>query len=539
MEYSDLSDDILKFLEIKLIIPANNFSFLLLNARSIRNKIGNLLLYALANSPDFIFITESWADYQTSHISLMIPGYICFREDRIDSTGGGCIIYSKKELDVAQEYIPLNAPGVDSIWISLKSIHASLLIGLLYSPPRPSPEILEGLSSLFSNLTMTSYNSVLLCGDFNIPNINWITNISNQNKYSELLIAIKQNEWFQLVKNPTRGNNILDLVFSHNLPSVRVVCNSSLPGSDHLSIQGCFEFNPVNTQLGQIISYRSLLTMDWENFRITIRGFDWLDSCITKNVHSSVQTMNNILLTALDLLAPIRFKTIKSHRSSTDEVEIDRITSLEIKRTQKQFRKSKNWVLITNLADKIKEKRKTFMRMRQAEEYISLSSKNPIEDLSKILNKRCPLKSKFPLYIRDEESRWIVEPVAIAEQFNQYFASVLTTDETPLPDLPELSINQFGHVIFDVHDVAKLLSTLKKSRYPGPDGIPSDVYRNCSEDLAPVLAHIYTFSLNTGIFPSTWKCSHIIPHHKSGSRDRVENYRPIHHTVITSRPMER
>ena len=41
------------------------------------------------------------------------------------------------------------------------------------------------------------------------------------------------------------------------------------------------------------------------------------------------------------------------------------------------------------------------------------------------------------------------------------------------------------------------------------------------------------------VFPRAWKTSIIIPRHKSGPRTLISNYRPIHHTAVASRIMER
>jgi hypothetical protein len=54
-----------------------------------------------------------------------------------------------------------------------------------------------------------------------------------------------------------------------------------------------------------------------------------------------------------------------------------------------------------------------------------------------------------------------------------------------------------------------------------------------------LLLKIFTLSLDTGVFPDPWKTSIIAPHHKYGPRDCVSSYRPIHHTPISSRILEK
>ena len=48
-----------------------------------------------------------------------------------------------------------------------------------------------------------------------------------------------------------------------------------------------------------------------------------------------------------------------------------------------------------------------------------------------------------------------------------------------------------------------------------------------SKEIAPVIQHLVSASLEQGIFPDLLKCAKVIPLHKAGSRSEVSNYRPI------------
>jgi hypothetical protein len=74
---------------------------------------------------------------------------------------------------------------------------------------------------------------------------------------------------------------------------------------------------------------------------------------------------------------------------------------------------------------------------------------------------------------------------------------------------------------------------------PGPDGVPPTVIRNGGADIPVLLLSIYNLSLNTGVFPFQWKTSVIIPRHKGGPFGELKSYRPINHTPIASRTLER
>ena len=49
----------------------------------------------------------------------------------------------------------------------------------------------------------------------------------------------------------------------------------------------------------------------------------------------------------------------------------------------------------------------------------------------------------------------------------------------------------------------------------------------CDESLVKPLFDIFQFSLETGNFPSYWKRGNIVPVHKKGNKDLINNYRPV------------
>lgn len=49
----------------------------------------------------------------------------------------------------------------------------------------------------------------------------------------------------------------------------------------------------------------------------------------------------------------------------------------------------------------------------------------------------------------------------------------------------------------------------------------------CTPNSPPILNRIFNLSLKSGVFPSSWKMSVVIPVHKSGDVCNVNNYRPI------------
>ena len=76
-------------------------------------------------------------------------------------------------------------------------------------------------------------NCALICGDFNYPNINW-ENLDADNSSRYFLNLVMDSFLTHHVSNPTRGSNILDLVFTTDPGMVEEVqVRDNLANFDH------------------------------------------------------------------------------------------------------------------------------------------------------------------------------------------------------------------------------------------------------------------------------------------------------------------
>ena len=83
------------------------------------------------------------------------------------------------------------------------------------------------------------------------------------------------------------------------------------------------------------------------------------------------------------------------------------------------------------------------------------------------------------------------------------------------------------------------LQNLNPSKAHGSDGLPSRILKESANQLAPSLHYLFTKSLKVSQVPAEWKLANIIPIYKKGSKDHVENYRPISLLSIVSKTLER
>ena len=90
----------------------------LFNARSLRNKMAQILHFLRANSIHVMAFTESWLGKSIGNNSIELPGFQApFRRDRHENGGGVCLYISenlacKRREDLEQESIEL-------IWVEV------------------------------------------------------------------------------------------------------------------------------------------------------------------------------------------------------------------------------------------------------------------------------------------------------------------------------------------------------------------------------------------------------------------------------------
>ena len=95
-----------------------------------------------------------------------------------------------------------------------------------------------------------------------------------------------------------------------------------------------------------------------------------------------------------------------------------------------------------------------------------------------------------------------------------------------------------GEITVDPKGVTKLLNNLNIHKAPGPDGLSARVLKECSSEIAPILAFIYNESLAQGAVPDDWRQANVAPVFKTGEKYDAANYRPVSLTCICCKTLE-
>ena len=108
------------------------------------------------------------------------------------------------------------------------------LLGVFYNPPATGTDYLCRLRNSLALIADSC--SIVLCGDFNIPNVNWDSSVPTVSspKASLLCDIALSSSLYQLFPEATRCNNTLDLLFTNNTDKVKdVAVIDGILRSDH------------------------------------------------------------------------------------------------------------------------------------------------------------------------------------------------------------------------------------------------------------------------------------------------------------------
>ena len=192
-------------------INKNELRCVCLNARSIIKRKGDLDFMVSDIEPDIIGITESWAHKDMVDAERMLSGYVMFRKDRQERMGGGVIMYIKDSIQAYELQMEKEAECEEGIWCNIATKNSTLTKGLIYRSPNIRQEDVEKLHNAIKEIIKREY---VIMGDFNHGHIQWKSLESVGRDDQQFLLLIQDSFLTQHVLEPTRGGNVLDLVFS-------------------------------------------------------------------------------------------------------------------------------------------------------------------------------------------------------------------------------------------------------------------------------------------------------------------------------------
>ena len=109
-------------------------------------------------------------------------------------------------------------------------------------------------------------------------------------------------------------------------------------------------------------------------------------------------------------------------------------------------------------------------------------------------------------------------------------------NNSKLPD--KITYNSAARVSlikFDKSDILKIIRSINANKQHRRDGISVRMIKMCDEWLVQPLSLNFNCCINNCVYPDTWKGSSIVPVHKKGDKQIVNNYRPVSFLPICSK----
>ena len=373
-------------------------------------------------------------------------------------------------------------------------------------------------------------------GDFNFPKIDW-KNIDSRDQFSQKFISfLLDNHLTQLIKEGTYipSGNILDLVITNNpfLIDDLSVLDNLTEGCDHNMISFSVPYS-FETKVTECYNYSKA---NWDKIELFLSSINWND------VFNSCASIDDFWLVFTQIFAQLKRSCVPKSRFHSDkkhsEIPFAILKKIKKKRhlwrlfcrTQNNLFKKQHRAL----ANEIKKEIRSFNSRKEE----NLLNSKDIKKFFKFVRSKLSHRANIPPL--ESQGSIISDSHVKSNMFNDFFGSVFTTDDGSLPTFPNRTAETKSNIIFNEKLIEKAIDKLKIDSSPGPDDIPSIFFKKLKREIAKPLRILFEVSFRTGKLPSDWKNANVTPVFKrKGSPAKVENYRPISLTSITSKLMER
>ena len=522
----------------------NNWRTLVINANSIANKKAELAAIAEYCDPDLMLVSETKLGPDILNGEFVPEGYMGrFRKDRKRGAGGVMII-TKECYKIVDADITVQNEN-ESVWaiITLKDL-SKLVIGSFYRPPdkgiQPLVDLEMELAQISEKFKNNPKTTLILCGDFNAGGINWDLctvdhDTSNRTLKEKLLSILSEAGLKQMQREPTRGQNLLDL-FCCNKPSL-VKSITSIPGiSDHNIVLADCKLKPSIITKPQRKIYQ-WSKADWRSLRKqTVANF--LASATTRSVNENYIKFRTYLEEVMENKIPSKLSS-KRFKLPWFNRELKRHCRKKARKYKKAKRSGRedHW-----------EQYKEFRKVVQAKltegrwDYINRFLQIGLETGNKKpfwKYLRVQKQEDFGISALKSNGKKFTDRKSISEILNTQFKSVFTKKtSSKIPELPGVTFPSIKDLKITEFGVFKLLDKIDVSKASGPDCIPGRILQNLARELAPVLHFIFEQSLNTGDLPAEWTLANVAPIFKKGSKLQAVNYRPVSLTCISCKLFE-
>ena len=519
-------------------------------------KLTELQAYVYSNKPDVVVLNETWLKPSiTDNEIFSCDSYNIFRLDRSKKShpydalnpskfrknGGGVLIATRADLDIAVKPIKHSCLA-EIIGVQLDLPNGQkIIICTLYRVGTLGNENLSKVETYLQNISKRrGISNLILLGDMNLNGINWDTLACKSEIEQSFIDVFDSLGLHQLVKSPTHyKGNILDLVLStqqNSISNLSVFDNDAFCKSDHNPITFNVRTRSSRTKATRRRSF-NFKKANWRALNEDLAKINW-NSMIdnSANIETAWLKFKQTLLdTANRHIPTITFKS--DFQPPWFDAEV-----YELCRDKERLRK----------LHKNSQSDESYMKFSNCRRELKRLVKSKMKDNFASNNDTVSINKKFWAYVKSANNCHRIpnsvnyngnhrtNKVDQAELFNKFFYDQFSAESQYNISIDNsVASNNLFAIDFNRDEICKLLREINPNKAQGPDGIHGQLLKNCAATICFPLCKLFKMSYNSSQIPNDWKLANVVPVHKKGSKNSVENYRPISLTSLVMKQFEK
>jgi hypothetical protein len=472
-------------------------------------------------------VVETWlTDKLTDAMVVGTYQYDIIRFDRDSRAGGVCAIF-RTGLIVANNCSSDKAEAFSIVFPVQK---LNFIVG--YLPDSYNDQMIDNLAAFIVESIKPNYSNIVV-GDFNLSTACWSSCTAGDLHHRRFMDLIAPIGLVQLVHEPTRGDNILDLIFVDCDRLVyNVVVQDHLGTSDHCMVSFMVHCTFSRSERASTPGGR----IDFERLRLNLGALNW-----SNLFASDLLSVDQVWDLFIDVIAQ---ETANCRSFVKQKIGRNRLPTPIIKLLRRK--------LILWHRYKASRSAANLQSYNECKNlYISATDKWKASRESAVITEG-NLSALFRFYRRETGLSRTIPPLKVgtdfitdatkkAELFNGIFAANGIADDGSTVTLDTIAARigvQCDNIIFTPTVVKHVLGKIKPSHAAGPDGFSAFFYKQICHEISIPLARIFELSMQSGKLPSIWTTAKVVPILKKGDSANPHNYRPISLTAVPCKIME-
>ena len=501
--------------------------------------------------------------------------YTLHRADRDTEIGrksknGGVLVLTSPAILSTKGEKPYSNGCCELLITELNEISTTLIC--FYRPPDTTKdEFADVLTKAKTYLNNHPINDIIVTGDFNFPPdiVVWkatedgVIPFATPMRSDERKDARKEqfqdlmtftNEFFlqQVISKPTRGANILDLVFSNSPHRLHSPLIAAIPTSDHNLIQ-------LKTTYGTKVKQGRRCHED----RPEICKFNFSAADATKvkeklqqaNLSDIVRTSSTRKEAKDNLISKIiecaqeagvpEYKDQHHSNSGQNSRELHNLFKKRIKILQKMrckmhYGQQHECQEKLNTVNADIQRVKELLNAEREKKQIQNLKSDPGAFYKYAKQNRESSTQIGPLkFTINGKQTYESGPLKMAEILSKQYESVFTAPQNG-PRQFNFPVNsELSDIDFSPSDIVNAIKSISPTSAPGPDGITPKFLKDYADELAEPLCILWRMSLDSGDNPDGTHLAFITALFKSGDKSEPANYRPVALTNHITKIFER